>query len=87
MEVDEGRWGRSEGQIGSMPVTCKSAWLLHFAAALPIIRPQQLDNSTSGTGLRRANHHVIAFPRRQATMLWDPRQDPSDWLATRQGFG
>jgi hypothetical protein len=36
MEVNEGRWGRSEGQIGSMKVRYKSAWLLHFAAALPI---------------------------------------------------
>jgi hypothetical protein len=35
MEVDEGRWGRSEGQIGSVKVRRKSAWLLHFAAALP----------------------------------------------------
>ena len=29
MEVDEGRWGRSEGQVGSMRVGYKSAWLLH----------------------------------------------------------
>jgi hypothetical protein len=36
IEVDEGRWGRSEGQIGSMKVRCKSVWLLHFAAAPPI---------------------------------------------------
>jgi hypothetical protein len=36
MEVDEGRWGRSEGHIGSMKVECKSAWLLHSAVALPI---------------------------------------------------
>jgi hypothetical protein len=34
--VDEGRWGRSEGQIGSMRVRCKSVWLLHLAAALPV---------------------------------------------------
>jgi hypothetical protein len=33
MEVDEGRWGRSDGQIGSLKVICKSAWLLHFSAA------------------------------------------------------
>jgi hypothetical protein len=36
MEVSEGRWGRSEGHIRSMKVKRKSAWLLHFAAALPI---------------------------------------------------
>jgi hypothetical protein len=35
MEVDEGRWDRSEGHIGSVKVRCKSAWLLHFAAAPP----------------------------------------------------
>ena len=35
-KVNEGRWGRSEGHIGSMKVECKSAWLLHFAAALSI---------------------------------------------------
>jgi hypothetical protein len=37
MEVNEGRWGRPEGYIGSMKVKRKSAWLLHFAAA-PRIR-------------------------------------------------
>jgi hypothetical protein len=36
MEVDECRWGRSEGHIGSVKVKRKPAWLLHFAAALPI---------------------------------------------------
>jgi len=36
MEVDEGRWGRSAGQVGSMKVRCKSAWLLHLGAALAI---------------------------------------------------
>jgi hypothetical protein len=36
MEVYEGRWGRSEGHIGSMRVRRKSGWLLHFAAALPV---------------------------------------------------
>jgi hypothetical protein len=34
-EINEGRWGRSEGHIGSVKVECKSAWLLHIAAALP----------------------------------------------------
>ena len=34
IEVDEGRWGRSEGHIGSMKVERKSVWLLHLAAAL-----------------------------------------------------
>jgi hypothetical protein len=29
-----------------MKVRCKSAWLLHFAAALPFVWPWQLDNST-----------------------------------------
>jgi hypothetical protein len=28
-EVDEGRGGRSGGQIRSVRVRCKSAWLLH----------------------------------------------------------
>jgi hypothetical protein len=36
MEVNEGRWGRSDGQIGLVKVRWKSASLLHFAAALPI---------------------------------------------------
>jgi hypothetical protein len=36
MEVDEGRWRRSEGHFRSMKVERKSAWLLHFTAALPI---------------------------------------------------
>jgi hypothetical protein len=36
MEVNEGRWDRSEGHIGLMKVRCKSVRLLHFAAALPI---------------------------------------------------
>jgi hypothetical protein len=36
MKVDEGRWGRSEGQIGSVKVKRNSVRLLHFAAALPI---------------------------------------------------
>ncbi len=37
MEVNEGHWRRPVGCIGSMKVRCKSAWLLHFAAA-PQIR-------------------------------------------------
>ena len=47
MEVNEGRWGRSEGRIGSLKVRCKSSWLLHFAAALAVcFGPGQLDKST-----------------------------------------
>jgi hypothetical protein len=29
-EVDEGGWSRSEGQIRSMKVRCRSVWLLRF---------------------------------------------------------
>jgi hypothetical protein len=43
MEVNEGRWGRSDGQIGSMKVKRKSAWLLHFTAAPAIRMALQLD--------------------------------------------
>jgi hypothetical protein len=47
MEVDEGRWGGSESHTGSVKVGCKSAWLLHFAAALLIRLAMALDNSTA----------------------------------------
>jgi hypothetical protein len=42
MEVNEGCWGRSDGQIGSMKVRCKSTWLLHC----PVRLAQQLDKSS-----------------------------------------
>jgi hypothetical protein len=51
-EVYGGRWRRSGGHIGSVKVRCKSAWLLHFAAALPIRWSWQLDNSTALIGCR-----------------------------------
>ena len=50
VEVNKGRWGRSDGRMGPVKVRCKSVWLLHFAAALPICLARQLDNSTVLTG-------------------------------------
>lgn len=46
MAVDKGRWSRSEQRIGSVKVRRKSAWLLHFVAALAIRLALQLDKST-----------------------------------------
>jgi hypothetical protein len=50
IEADEGRWGRSTGHIRWVKVRCKSAWLLHFAAAPPIRWPWQPDVLTALIG-------------------------------------
>ncbi len=69
MEVDKGRWRKSEGQIGSMKVRCKSVWLLHLAAALRpfgtgnLITEQCVQERHASAATTAGRDHWSAAPR------------------------
>jgi hypothetical protein len=71
-------------------VRCKSAWLLHVAAALPIRLALQLDNTTVWIGCRgshAARPGAARQPRPLIPLLFDGNRDGNDGRQVDRGKG